>query len=240
MASNDTNLWSVIISTLLGGGILGAVIQGFFARGKTRAEVKKTEAEAERIKAETAKILSELNPKDSSPVASHSGNDPEGWFKSGASPADYDVSIDQNERFHGKPSCYIKSRNSPRGFCTLMQIFKADAYLGKRVKLTGNAKSERLEDWAGFWMRVDGPEKKQLSFDNMQDRPIKGTTGWTKYQVVLDVPDDGFHIAFGLLMGGRGQVWMADLSLEIVSSDVPTTDLVAVYPDKPINLKFDE
>jgi hypothetical protein len=240
MAPDDTNFWSVTISTLLGGGILGAVIQGLFARGKTRAEEKKTEAEAERIKAETAKILRDLNPKDLSPVASHSSNEPEGWFKSGSNPSDYDVSIDQNERLRSKPSCYIKSHDSPRGFCTLMQIFEADAYLGKRVKLTGNAKSEALEDWAGFWMRVDGPEKKQLSFDNMQDRPIKGTTGWTKYQVVLDVPKDGVHIAFGLLMGGRGQIWMADLALEIVSQDVPATDLVAVYPDKPINLKFDE
>jgi hypothetical protein len=108
------------------------------------------------------------------------------------------------------------------------------------VKLIGNAKSERLEKWAGFWMRVDGPERKQLALDNMQDRPIKGTTGWTKYQVVLGVPDDSVHIAFGLLLSGLGQVWMADLSFEIVSSDVPTTDLVTVYPEKPINLKFDE
>jgi hypothetical protein len=236
----DTNIWTLIISTLLGGGFLGALISGLFARGKTRAEEKKTEAEAERIKAETTKILSDLNLKQSSPVASKSGDNPEGWIKSGSSPDDYDVSIDQNDRFHSKPSCYIKSRNSPRGFCTLMQMIKADSYIGKRVKLIGNAKSERLEQWAGLWMRVDGSERKTLRFDNMQDRPIKGTTGWTKYQVVLDVPDDSVYIAFGLLVSGPGQVWMAGLSFEIVSSDVPTTDLVTVYREKPINLRFDE
>ncbi|MGZ3289261.1 MAG: hypothetical protein ACXU89_07670 [Xanthobacteraceae bacterium] len=235
----DTNIWTLIISTLLGGGILGAVIKELFARGKTRAEEKKTEAEAERIKAETTKILSELNLKESSPGANNSGKGPKGWLKMGSSPADYDVSIDQNEIFHGKPSCYIKSRASPRGFGTLMQMFKANSYLGKRVRLMGNAKSEGLEEWAGFWMRVDGPEK-QLRFDNMQDRPIKGTTGWTKYQIVLDVPDDSIHIAFGLLLSGAGQVWIAEVSLEIVSSDVPTTDLATAYPEKPINLNFDE
>jgi hypothetical protein len=235
----DTNIWTLIISTLLGGGILGAVIKELFARGKTRAEEKKTEAEAERIKAETTKILSELNLKESSPVPNNSSKGPKGWLKMGSSPADYDVSIDQNEIFHGKPSCYIKSRESPRGFGTLMQMFKADSYLGKRVRLIGNAKSERLEEWAGFWMRVDGPEK-QLRFDNMQDRPIKGTTGWTRYQIVLDVPEDSIHIAFGLLLSGPGQVWIAEVSLEIVSSDVPTTDLGTAYPEKPINLNFDE
>jgi hypothetical protein len=235
----DTNIWTLIFSTLLGGGILGAIIKELFARGKTRAEEKKTEAEAERIKAETTKILSELNLKESSPVANNSSNGPKGWLKKGSSPADYDVSIDQNEIFHGKPSCYIKSRKSPRGFGTLMQMFKANSYLGKRVKLVGNAKSEGLEEWAGFWMRVDGPEK-QLRFDNMQDRPIKGTTGWTKYQIVLDVPDDSIHIAFGLLLSGSGQVWIAEVSLEIVSSVVPTTDSAIAYPEKPINLNFDE
>src|SRR5262245_60180297 len=175
----DTNIWTLIISTLLGGGILGAVIKELFAHGKTRAEEKKTEAEAEKLKAETTRILSDLNLKESSPVASKSSNIPEGWFKSGSSPDDYEASIDHSNRLHGKPSCYIKSRNSPRGFCTLMQMFKADSYIGKRVKLMGNAKSERLEQWAGFWMRVDGPESKRLKLDNMWDRSIKGTTGWT-------------------------------------------------------------
>ncbi len=26
--------------------------------------------------------------------------------------------------------------------------------------------------------RIDGPESKSLGFDNMQNRPIKGTTDW--------------------------------------------------------------
>jgi hypothetical protein len=236
----DTNIWTLLISTLLGGGILGVIAKEVFARGKTRAEEKKTEAEAERIKAETAKILSELNLKETSPAATKTSDDPEGWFKSGSSPGEYDVRIDQDDKFHGKPSCVIKSRNSPSGFCTLMQMIKADAYIGKRMKLAGSAKSEKLEQWAGFWMRVDGVESKVLKFDNMQDRPIKGTTGWTRYQVVLDVPADSLHIAFGLLVSGRGQVWMAALSLEPVSSDIPTTDLKTEYPDRPANLSFDQ
>lgn len=55
-----------------------------------------------------------------------------------------------------------------------MQMFKAYVYAGKRLKMSGGAKSEGVEDCAGFWMHVDGPDNKSLSFDNMQDRPIKG------------------------------------------------------------------
>src|SRR5215471_16702910 len=41
--------------------------------------------------------------------------------------------------------------------------------------------------WAGLWMRVDkGPN--MVAFDNMQNRSIKGTSGWQEYEVVLDVP----------------------------------------------------
>jgi hypothetical protein len=232
-----------LISTLLGGGVLGAIINQLFTRGKTRAEEKKTDAEAERIKAETAKVLSELNLKSSSPITKNSRKDPNGWFKAGSDPGDYDTGIDQNEIFRGNPSCYIKSRGSPRGFGTIMQMFKATSYLGKRVKLTGAAKSENVEQGAGFWMRVDGHAGtgRPLSFDNMQDRPIKGTTGWTKYQIVLDVPEESVHIAFGLLLDGPGHVWMSNVQFESVSLNTPTTDLLATdYPDKPINLNFDE
>jgi hypothetical protein len=54
---NDPNIWTLIVLTLLGGGVLGALINQFFLRAKTHAEPMKTEAEADRARAETAKIL---------------------------------------------------------------------------------------------------------------------------------------------------------------------------------------
>jgi hypothetical protein len=58
----------------------------------------------------------------------------------------------------------------------------------------------------------------------------------------LDVPEDSKYIAFGMLLGGPGQVWMADLTFEIVPQTVPTTELAidTDYPDRPLNLSFDE
>ena len=54
-------------------------------------------------------------------------------------------------------------------------------------------------------MRVDGPDSgRHLAFDNMLDRPIKGTTDWTRYAVVLDVDKTAVAIAFGVLAGGEG------------------------------------
>jgi hypothetical protein len=72
----------------------------------------------------------------------------------------------------------------------------------------------------------------------MQDRPIKGTTGWTKYQIVLDAPLDSVHIALGLLLDGPGRVWLADTKFEIIPANEPITSATVRYPPKPVNLSF--
>src|SRR5215467_3390595 len=107
------------IPALLSGGALGAIISQFFGRGKTLAEERKIDAEAENLKAQTAKTLRELNIRGPQQLERSVGREPKGWFKAGDNPDGYDISIDQNEIFHGKPSCYIKSRESARSFGTL-------------------------------------------------------------------------------------------------------------------------
>jgi hypothetical protein len=62
-----------------------------------------------------------------------------------------------------------------------------------------------------------------LAISNMQDRPIKGTTDWTKYDVVLDIPEDGVDIAFGAWIEETGQISFDDFHFEVAGSDVPVT-----------------
>jgi hypothetical protein len=63
-----------------------------------------------------------------------------------------------------------------------MQMFKADLYRSKRHQLSAYIRAEGIEDWAGLWMRVDGPDGETSAFDNMERRPIKGTIDWRRYQ----------------------------------------------------------
>jgi hypothetical protein len=120
-----------------------------------------------------------------------------------------------------------------------MQSFKADLYRGKRLRMAAYVKAEQIQDWAGLWMRVDGNPKETLSFDNMQRRPIKGTTDWRKHEIVLDVPDNSDKIAFGIILEGEGQVWIDEVSFEIVGDDVSTTDIQSKLPTSPVNLNFE-
>jgi hypothetical protein len=114
---------------------------------------------------------------------------PTGWIVAGSKPAEYESGIDASAAYNGHSSAFLKAKKPVvEGFGTLMQDFRAGHYLGKRVRFSAFVKAEGVQGWAGLWMRED-KGSQQLAFDNMQDRSIKGTTIWQRYDVVLDVPD---------------------------------------------------
>jgi hypothetical protein len=164
---------------------------------------------------------------------------PKGWYVAGSHPKEYEMIVDRATKHSGSASATIRYKQDEpaTGFGTLMQTFKADEYRGKRLRLTGYVKSEGVADWAGLWVRVDGAEKTSLAFDNMMDRKIEGTTDWMKYSVALDVPEDAAAIAFGVLMAGKGQVWLDDVAFDIVGPDVASTALGTEPEDLPEDAK---
>ena len=99
------------------------------------------------------------------------------------------------------------------------------------MRLSGQVRAEGIEQWAGLWMRVDGPANEVLAFDNMaaSNRAIKVRTDWTKYTVVLDVPESAINIMYGIVVSGRGSAWIDDVTLEAVGADVPVTELKNPY-----------
>lgn len=188
---------------------------------------------------------SKPNPKlfnNNSTSEDFQSNVPPGWFVAGSHPHDYDVRLDNTVAYQSQTSALIQSKYpQAAGFGTLMQKFKADRYRDKRLKLSGYIKTEAVETWTGLWMRVDGFENQILSFDNMHNRSITGTTDWTRYAVVLDIPVISFAITFGFLLAGSGRVWCDLLQFETVSLDIPTTDIMTGSQlwDRPINLDFE-
>jgi hypothetical protein len=168
---------------------------------------------------------------------------PTGWYIAGSKPAEYEAGVDSSAVYDDHSSAYLKSKNpAVDGFGTLMQDFGADKYAGKRIRLSANVKAEGVRSWAGIWMRVD-KQSTSVAFDNMQDRPIAGTTGWQNYAVVLNVPQDATGIFFGVLLTGPGTVWLNDVKVDVVGSGVPTTGANAGTKkrrDEPTNLDFAE
>jgi len=168
---------------------------------------------------------------------------PAGWMVAGSSPKDYDFSQDANTASSGHYSALIAAKPGviPSGFGTLMQTIDAENYRGGRWKLTGYLKTSDATR-AQLWMRVDGPDRKVVSFDNMDARPITGTTGWKRYEIVLDVPSESVDIAFGFLLTQGGKVWGDNFRLEKVTAEVPVTSpatAATVLPKQPVNIDFE-
>jgi hypothetical protein len=134
---------------------------------------------------------------------------PAGWYAWGAAPQDYEMKIDRAQTRDGHPSAVVRS-----------------------------VKSQDVGNWAGLWMRVDGTGSRLLAFDNMASRPIKGTSDWHRYEVVLDAAEEATKLNFGVLLDGSGSVWLNDGELVVVGRDVPTTDKNLAR--KPRNLRFEE
>lgn len=145
---------------------------------------------------------------------------PAGWIVSGKSPELYKAGVDQIQTITGKGAKYMRSTGKDNtSWGTLMQMISAEKYRGQRVRLQARVKTKDISEWAGLWMRVDGPGGVH-SFYNSRDKPIKGSTDWQLRSVVLDVSPDASAIAFGVIEGGSGEVWIDDLKLDVVDKTI--------------------
>ncbi|CAN7694098.1 transcriptional regulator [Duganella sp. LjRoot269] len=149
------------------------------------------------------------------------------WFLTGGKPKSYEIGEDSNVTVSGKGARYIRYVDGDaNAFGTLMQQISAKNYQGKRVRFQAMIKTRDVSNWAGLWMRIDSPGPRNAAFYNSQDKPIAGSTDWQLRSVTLDVPEDAAALSFGVIDAGKGQVWIDQLSLEVVGPEIP----VDVYP----------
>lgn len=166
---------------------------------------------------------------------------PQGWQIGGTNAQGYDISLVHNVGQY-PPVATIKSgkKANNQQFVTILQRFFPQAFLGKRIQMSVSIKSHNIDAWAGAWLRIDDLNNTTVAFDNMRKRPITGTTDWTTYHIVLDVPNNASSMNYGVLLSGSGQVWIDDFSFQTVSKNVAVTDLIAnrQLRNAPINNSF--
>ncbi len=160
----------------------------------------------------------------------------------------YEISVDSNTSYKGHPSAWLRSRTpNPKGFCAIDQTFSAQSYRGKRMQVTANVKTLDVNEWAGLWMLVDGPDGV-TAFDNMDNRPIKGSSDWKQYTIILDVPRDSTKIKFGFMLTCSGNAWINGFTFEPVDNTIETTGKAIDHrllpketlQDSPRNLDFEQ
>jgi hypothetical protein len=171
---------------------------------------------------------------------------PAGWFMAGSAPKHYESSVHTDPSAPNKSHLQLKSKptadTGKYDFGTMMQSFRADEYRGKSLRFSANVRTSGADEWAGLWARVDGPGGRLLAFDNMQGRPIQGTTSWKRYEVVLPVAESAQLLNFGVLLAGKGEVAIRDVEFVQAPKDSTPTEIVVTVGEaksaKPTNLDF--
>ncbi len=164
-----------------------------------------------------------------------------GWALWGSHPELYVATLDTTTFHSGTRSALLKNRlDEAVDFGALIQYCSPNQYRGKRVRMTAWLKTKDVVSWAAPWFRVDGEVSCDcLSFDNCCKRPLKGSKDWTKYEIVLQVHEASTKLAYGVLLSGVGNVWLDDITFEVVDNTVPTTDCPC-QNSSHINLNFED
>jgi hypothetical protein len=170
------------------------------------------------------------------------------WFKVGSKPESYKVDLENSNVYNGEKSALIESIESEiNGFGTIMQSCSTSEYLGKKIKMSGFIKTENVSNWSGMWLRIDSKKSQSRKyFDNMRDRQIKGTTNWTKYEIIMNVPTNSNDMNFGVLLNGTGKVWIDNISFEVIGvstekfNDSLNIGISKKLLSKPTNLDFEK
>ena len=160
---------------------------------------------------------------------------PAGWQAVTDNSGEYSVHSDGARRSGGQGYAGATIRAnvaSPKGSAMLAQSVRADAFRGKRIRLSGFMKTIGVnEGTAVLFMRVDGDGVVQTS-DYMQNRPLMLSNDWARQEIVIDVPRNAIGITFGMMLGGSGQAWLDDVAVEEVGTGVAATGRPGgLYPD---------
>jgi hypothetical protein len=140
------------------------------------------------------------------------GDLPLGWFNS-LGFVDY-VSTAYESTIVARPDggsgmCVLFRNPQARNdeFGSLMQRCPAHHLAGRLIRFEGEIRTRNIEQWAGLWLRVDGDREFNLFFDNMSNRPIHGSTPWTKYSIDAHLPREATWLNYGIVLEGGGVMW---------------------------------
>src|SRR5712692_1254637 len=112
----------------------------------------------------------------------------------------------------GKSSAFLRStKASAQVVATLRQTIKADDYRGKQLRFLGDIKVEQVEQQAGLYIRTNRRDER-LRPENV----VQGTHDWMRYEATVPVAEDAPFIRFGLVLHGKGQIWLANAQLEVI------------------------
>jgi RNA polymerase sigma factor (sigma-70 family) len=171
------------------------------------------------VVASTVAITEDAGPRvpfPEEPQNTHFAHHLAHWDLWGSYPQDYVCGLDTTIGINGAICGYIKANvPAPRGHGILRQTIRSQRYQGHYVRLIGNIKTTDVENQASLYIQLDG-----MGNDDFREKSLRGTVDWSEQDVMLFVPElRGGMIRFGIILHGKGQVWLDNVRLEIVEAD---------------------
>lgn len=116
---------------------------------------------------------------------------------------------------------YKKTDNSSS---TQYIVDDSSVLYGKRVRVTFWLKTRGVTGWVGTFVIILGADGRHMQYDDMSDRPVRGTTDWQQYEIVTDLPKEPCIIYLGPDLYGPGEVWADDFRIDLAPADEGATD----------------
>jgi hypothetical protein len=148
----------------------------------------------------------------------------------------YDIGLDPAAEEQGERSLSIKSlvKLMPERVNFAVAEQWAQGYAGKRLRFSGQMRSEGVSTWAGLFMDEDPTRTTLIQLQGGLEGgentlPLRGAAGqapykaWQDVSVVVQLPTTSDSVALGLALVGEGQVWARKLHFEVVGTEVPLT-----------------
>ena len=97
-----------------------------------------------------------------------------------------------------------------------VRVNDIDRYRGRRARMSVYLRSDNVRDDAGPYLTAMNTITTLAATFGRRPLPVKGTVGWLRYTVTLDVPKEADSLEMGVLLRGSGTIWIDTIDCEAV------------------------
>jgi hypothetical protein len=132
----------------------------------------------------------------------------------GSGPLDYSAAAE------GQCAVLSSAAAGPGDSAVLVQAVFADDFLGA-VGFSGEFRTEDAAGQAGLCLEILRGNGKSHGADRRENHAVTvtGTWGWSRQEINVSVPRDAGVIRFGIVLAGRGRVWLRNPELRRQTPD---------------------
>lgn len=98
-------------------------------------------------------------------------------------------------------------------------------YIGDSIELVGKVKYEKVKEFVGLIMWIDGDTKSNhLGMESMEVRHLTGSNDWKEYSIKMPLLTNSKYIYIGGIVGKGGTAWFDDFKVKIDGKDIQTLE----------------